>query len=82
MTTTPVARRAANRSSLPNKSIRKAGELWRRFCLERPRHAAVARRIVADFLIGAHALLQAERLLTRDQGFYRNVFAGLQLTAL
>ena len=57
----------------------KAGELWRRFCLRRPCRSAVARRIVADFLIGAHAMIQAERFLTRDWGFYRTVFAGLRL---
>ncbi len=59
----------------------KAGELWRRFCLDRPRHSAIARRILADFLIGAHAMLQAEQLLTRDKDFYHSVFAGLRITS-
>lgn len=61
------------------KTLWMAGDLWKKFCLKHPRHPAGSRRILADFLIGAHATLQAERLLTRDQGFYRKTFSGLRL---
>lgn len=37
------------------------------------------RRIAADFLIGGHAFKQADRLLTRDKGFYRSYFKKLRV---
>jgi AbrB family looped-hinge helix DNA binding protein len=62
-------------SALEAKSALRAGEMQRR---HRQRGGAPA-RAVPDFLIGAHALLQCDGLITRDDRFYRDYFKGLKL---
>jgi predicted nucleic acid-binding protein len=49
-----------------------AATAWRRARAEVGRE-----RLVPDFLIGGHALAQADRLLTRDVTFYRRWFPDL-----
>ena len=57
------------------KSALRAGEMHRR---HRQRNAGDSRRI-DDFMVGAHALLQCDGLITWNDTFYRDYFKGLKL---
>ena len=52
-----------------------ASRAWRTYRRQGGRRT----RILADFLIGAHAQKQATRLLSRDRGFYHKLFPPLDL---
>ncbi len=58
-----------------SKSALRAGEMQRRY----RQRAGTGGRTVADFMVGAHALLQCDGLITRDAAFYRDYFKGLKL---
>ena len=62
-------------SAMEPKSALRAGEMQRRY----RQRAGNRGRTVADFLIGAHAMMQCNALITRDAGFYRDYFKGLKL---
>jgi predicted nucleic acid-binding protein len=60
-----------------------AGEMFRTYLERSARSSTKTRRpsprVVADFLIGAHAMVTADRLLARDRGCYRDYFKQLTL---
>ncbi len=63
-------------SALTEQSAIRAGIMQQRF---RKRGGKRNERIISDFLVGAHALLQCNALITRDKGFFRDYFKGLKI---
>ena len=62
-------------SSVEPDAAETAGILWSHYRMS----AGKRSRVIADFIIAAHAMEQCDRLLSRDRGFYRHYFKQLEL---
>lgn len=70
-----LARLAIDYSATSPAAATSAGTAWRTY-----RQAGGPReRLVPDFLVAAHAVHHADRLLTRDRGFNGRAFADLDI---
>jgi predicted nucleic acid-binding protein len=58
---------------------REAAMLAGRMYADYLRNRGTAKRVVPDFLIGAHAAVSGYTLLVRDRGYYRNYFHDLNV---
>lgn len=69
------------------KSLALAGERWRTYsknkkpfaCPQCNHPVSFRQRLLSDFIIGAHAFVHAELLLSRDRGFYKTYFSDLKV---
>jgi predicted nucleic acid-binding protein len=65
---------------LKERIWRTAGMAFQGYAARRKKHRGVEpRRLLADFLIGAHASVNGYRLLTADSGVYRASFPRLMI---
>jgi len=68
---------------LPEKVWREAGRAFQGYAARRrSQRGREPRRILADFLIGAHALVQGYSLLTLDERMYRTAYPRLKIVTV
>ena len=69
--------------NLAEEIWRAAGRSFQKYAARRKKQGdSGPRRILADFLIGAHASEQGYRLLTLDERLYRAAFPGIAIAGI
>lgn len=62
------------------QSLWLASRSWKKYLsLKQDKQAVRPKRVLADFLVGAHATVHANLFLTRDKEFYRSYFQNLKI---
>jgi hypothetical protein len=58
---------------LDREALFLASRIWRSY----RKQGGKRTRVLPDFIVGAHASVHANRLISRDRGFYRSMFPNL-----